>query len=302
MKNIKKKKIRELLREEGISIRKEMGQSFLTNWKLIEKEAEYSHISGDDVVLEIGGGIGNLTEVLADRAKKVVCIEKDEQYKRRLLEVKDEYGNVEVIIGDALEVDFPSFDKTVSNLPFKIALPLIFKLVNNYDFKTGLLLVQESLAKRMTAKPGQKGFSRLYVQIYRNADVELHKKIPKSAFHPSPNVDSAFVRVQKTSPKFRIPSEDFFKEVLKYLFSQRDKSVEEAVKELRETEGNTSYVGEVLESLNESLDKSILSKKIRTVSPEQFGSIARVFWDKKRGVGEKFKEYYKKKGLYQMKR
>jgi len=132
-------KIREILTDLGIKPTKSLGQNFLVDHNIIRSQLELADLTGHDTVLEIGPGLGNLTLELADRAKKVIAIEKDKIFGKYLKTILPD--NVELIVGDALEIDFPEFDKIVANLPYKISSPLSFKLTE-YDFQSAKILVK----------------------------------------------------------------------------------------------------------------------------------------------------------------
>jgi 16S rRNA (adenine1518-N6/adenine1519-N6)-dimethyltransferase len=289
-----KRSIKELLRQYSISPNEEMGQYFICDYHLLRQEIKYANVGKNDVILEIGPGIGNLTELLAQRARKVVAIEKDPQFKDVLSELQRKYDNIDIIYADALDIDFPRFNKVVSNLPFKIALPLIFKILE-YEFDIGILICQERLAHRICAKPGQKRYSRLSVQISRISDVKLLKIIPPMVFYPSPDVTSAIIRVKKTKPKFAIPSDDFFKEVLKFLFSLREKTLQDALSNLVEVGISRSK----LRKIESSINKKILRKPIYMISPKEFGKVTWILWEKlDNDIVKHFYSFYKLRNLY----
>jgi 16S rRNA (adenine1518-N6/adenine1519-N6)-dimethyltransferase len=263
--------IRHTLKKCKISPNKELGQHFITNRNLLRHEVEYANISSKDRILEIGPGIGNLTELLAQKAKLVIAIEKDLQFKKCLSSFQKNYDNVKVIYGDALETNFPSFDKVVSNLPFNIALPLIFKILN-YSFDVAVILCQKRLAQRICASAGQKGYCRLSVSIQRVADAKILNFVPKSAFFPPPEVDGAIVRIKKT-PKFTIPSEEFFRELLKFMFSHRDSSVRSIL-----TPKYLRLPKQLLANVLSRTGTKINLKMVYEVTPRQFGTITWALW------------------------
>jgi len=264
--------IRHTLKKCKISPNKELGQHFITNWNLLRHEVEYANISSKDVILEIGPGIGNLTELLAQKAKLVIAIEKDSQFQKCLSSLQEKYANIKVIYGDALEINFPRFDKVVSNFPFNIALPLIFKLLN-YSFDVAVILCQKRLAQRICASAGQKGYCRLSVSIQRFADAKILNFVPKSAFFPPPEVDGAIVRIKKTPPRFTIPSEEFFREVLKFMFSHRDSSVRAVL-----TPKYLKLPKQLLANALSRTGTKINRKMVYEVTPHQFGTITWALW------------------------
>ncbi len=198
---------------------------------MLRREVAYAELQGQETVLEIGPGIGNLTELLLQRSGRVVAVEKDEQFRESLKELQAQFGNLELIWGDALEVNFPPFDKVVANLPFTPALPLIFKLLEQ-RFDRAVLICQKRLTERICAGVGERGYCRLGITIGRRANAELLEVIPKTAFYPQPEVDSAIVQIRKTRSKFPIPSDEFFRFTLESLFIHRSKSLEQATRNI----------------------------------------------------------------------
>ena len=220
--------VRGRLRQYQIRPSRKLGQCFIEAPQMLQREAECAHLRPEDRVLEIGPGIGNLTECLLQRAGRVIAVEQDRQFAPCLAELQGRYDHLELIWGDALSVNFPHFDKAVANLPYSIALPLIFKLLD-CDFSRAVLMCQQRLAERICAAPGQKGYCRLSVAIGRRAQVEILELVPRTAFHPQPEVDSALLGLRKIPPKFDIPDEDFFRDVLEHLFGHGQMQVEQAV-------------------------------------------------------------------------
>ena len=174
-------------------------------------------------MLEIGAGIGNLTQLLLERAGRVVAVEQDRQFAPCLKELQRRHGHLKVIWGDALVVDFPHFDKAVANLPYQVALPIVFKLLNQ-RFERAVLMLPKRLAKRLCATVGQPGYCRIGVAVGRLAQVEWIEQVGKDAFSPRPEVESALVLIRRIKPKFAVPSEDFFRQVLENLFARRPRA------------------------------------------------------------------------------
>jgi 16S rRNA (adenine1518-N6/adenine1519-N6)-dimethyltransferase len=145
------------------------GQHFMVDERVLKREVDYADVSKEDVILEIGPGTGNLTKYLVERAKKVYAIEKDRALARLF---EDEFPEVEVIVGDAMEVDWPEFDKMVSNIPYEISSPLTFKLLD-HDFKLAVITYQLEFAERLVAYAGDWAYSRLSVMAYYRAGMEM---------------------------------------------------------------------------------------------------------------------------------
>jgi len=214
-----------ILRLFNIRPRKKLGQNFVVSRRLIEDLISFSSLSNHDVVLEIGAGIGSLTLALADVARKVFAVEVDSRLVKVLKWRLKDYDNVEVIQADALAIEFPVVDKIVSNLPFSISSPLTFKLIEEPKFRFAVLTYQKEFAERLVAKPGTHQYGRLTVAVGLFAEVDLLRYVSRNCFYPPPDVDAAVVKL--TPKKLESPSEveEFLLELLKWLFSQRNRKL-----------------------------------------------------------------------------
>ncbi|ASJ16146.1 16S rRNA methyltransferase [Thermococcus chitonophagus] len=215
-----------LLSKYNLKARDSLGQNFLIVPDVIEKAIEVGEVSKSDIVLEVGPGLGFLTEELAKRAKKVYAIEVD----RKIIEIlKKEYNwkNVEIIHGDAVKVEWPEFNKVISNLPYQISSPFTFKLLKR-DFDRAVLMYQLEFAQRMVAKPGSRNYSRLSLMVQALADVKIIMKIGRGAFYPRPKVDSALVLLVPKPREYRIYLDE---RLVNALFQHRRKIVSKALKE-----------------------------------------------------------------------
>ena len=215
-----------LLSKYNLRINSDLGQNFLIVDDIIEREVRRAEIKVNETVLEIGPGLGFLTNELSKHAKRVYAIEKDPRLVE-ILQMEYPWKNVEIIQGDALKVEFPRFDKIVSNLPYQISSPITFKFLR-HDFKKAVLIYQLEFAQRMIAKPGDKNYSRLSVMVQAKAEVELVEKIGKGAFYPKPKVDSAVI-VLKPKPKEKQIELD--ERLVKALFQHRRKKSSKALKD-----------------------------------------------------------------------
>ncbi|MHC1566534.1 MAG: 16S rRNA (adenine(1518)-N(6)/adenine(1519)-N(6))-dimethyltransferase RsmA [Candidatus Syntropharchaeia archaeon] len=220
-----KLKINTLLKEYGIRPLRGKDQHFLVDEDVVRRQVLYADVSKSDEVLEIGAGIGILTEELEKKAKKVYAIEKD----RKLVKIlEDRCPEAEIICGDALEMDFPDFNKVVSNLPYSISSKITFKLFE-YEFEIGILMYQYEFARRMTADPGGKEYGRLSVGTRYFSDAHILEVVPKTAFYPVPKVDSAIVSIIPEK-RFSVPDEKFFFRIVNLLFSHRRKKIKNTLK------------------------------------------------------------------------
>ncbi|VUT27681.1 MAG: putative ribosomal RNA small subunit methyltransferase A [Candidatus Syntrophoarchaeum sp. GoM_oil] len=205
----------------------ERDQHFLVDEKILDEIVEYGNLKGDDRVLEIGAGAGNLTERLVERSEKVYAIEIDS----RLSDViKRRCEDAEVINADVLKIEFPEFDKVISNLPYSISSKITLKILRS-NFKMGILMYQAEFVKRITASPGRKEYGRIAVSVQALADVEVLEDVPREAFDPVPEVRSVLIRLR---PKrdFRIEDKDMFLNFVMVLFSNRRKKIKKTLKAL----------------------------------------------------------------------
>lgn len=184
--------------------KKSLGQHFLIDERVLRRIVDYAGIQPEDAVLEIGPGPGNLTRALSERAREVVAIEVDAALARALEREMPE--NVRVVHADAVKAEWPPFDLQVSNLPYQVSSPILFKLLDTPGWRGGVLLVQKEFADRLVAKPGTKEYGRLTVGCALHADVERLERVPPGAFHPPPRVTSAVIRLTPRPPPFPIRS------------------------------------------------------------------------------------------------
>jgi 16S rRNA (adenine1518-N6/adenine1519-N6)-dimethyltransferase len=193
---ISKKIVKNLFKEYQIKPSKNFGQNFLINEKAIQKIIEAADIQSRDIILEIGPGIGAITQELAKKAKKVIAVEKDPKMVQILKETLQEFKNVEVIQNDILKLIFklPHSYKIVANLPFYLTPRVIRKFLEIPNPpKEMILIVQKEVAQRICAKPPKMNLLAVSVQIY--ADAEIISYISKKSFWPQPKVDSAIIKI-----------------------------------------------------------------------------------------------------------
>ncbi|MHA1582392.1 MAG: 16S rRNA (adenine(1518)-N(6)/adenine(1519)-N(6))-dimethyltransferase RsmA [Candidatus Baldrarchaeia archaeon] len=274
-----------LLKKYNIKPKKDLGQNFIINNNVVERIIEYVGVDRNDVILEIGAGLGTLTSKLAEHAKKVYAIEVDPKLCKVLNDRFSTAKNVEIICEDVLKMSFPSdFNKIVSNLPYSIATPVTFKILGA-SFRLAVLMYQLDVAKRLAAQPGTKDYGRLTVAVYYKAEVRILEKVSKTAFYPKPKVDSAIVLLKPKAKLLRVVNEEFFLHVVRDLFSYRNKMLKKALSHLfsrkRLKKEEVKRIIDILEKRNISPQK-----RIYTLSPAEFVDIANVIYSE---VGEVFK-------------
>uniref|UniRef100_A0A7C4W3Y1 Probable ribosomal RNA small subunit methyltransferase A n=1 Tax=Geoglobus ahangari TaxID=113653 RepID=A0A7C4W3Y1_9EURY len=203
---------------------KRLGQHILISKPILKKIINYAEISDKDTVLEVGCGTGNLTEMLLKKARKVIGIEKDGRFidlleKKFKKEIKE--SRLELIEANALKIEWPSFDKFVSNIPYKISSPLTFKLFK-HDYKLAVIMYQKEFAERLTASCGSKKYGKLSVIAKIYCKAEILDIVPPEAFRPKPKVYSAIVRIIP-KPEIDVRNKKLFEDFVRFVFTKRRK-------------------------------------------------------------------------------
>ncbi len=214
-------------------VRPKLGQHFLVNLEVANREVAYADIKPSDVVLEIGPGTGVLTRLLAAKAKQVIAVELDKALVKNLsLWIPK---NVELIHADVLTVDFSAlarFTKVVANLPFQISSPITFQLLK-HPFSKAVLMYQKDFADRMVASHGGGEYSRLSVGVQYKTFCRILEVVHPNCFSPQPKVDSCVVElIPRKDPPFFVENEDFFFELTKCLFTHRRKKIKNTVDQM----------------------------------------------------------------------
>jgi len=266
------KTTKNILNRYGITLNKNLGQNYLIDRNKRDQIINFANLTKEDVVLEIGTGIGTLTIELAKKAGKVIAIEQDTKIANILSErLKEEkIDNVELINDDALNVDFPKFNKIVSNLPYQISSPITFKFLN-YDFDLAVLMYQKEFASRMNGKVGSKDYSRLSAMLYFKCNVETLTDISSESFIPKPKIDSTVV---KLTPKENKISKDEFKIYSNYtkaLFQHRNKKIRNALIDSRHIICNLDKkeMKNKINSIENEEIEEYLKKRVIAIEPEE---------------------------------
>jgi len=261
-----------ILNQHGITLNKNLGQNYLIDKNKRNQIIGFGDVDKNDVVLEIGTGIGTLTIELAKKAKKVIAIEQDENICKILTKrLKDEkIDNVELINDDALKVDFPKFNKIISNLPYQISSPITFKFLE-YDFDLAILMYQKEFADRMNGEVGSKNYSRLSAMLYFKCNVETLTNVSAESFIPKPKIDSTVVKL--TPKENRIADDDFkiYSNFTKALFQHRNKKIKNALIDSRHIISNIDkkILKKRLNGIEDDELNEYLSKRVVELTPEE---------------------------------
>lgn len=228
---------RGILEKYGFSFKKSLGQNFLIDTNILKKIVDFAGLNEEIGVIEIGPGIGALTEQLARNSKKVVAFEIDQRLLPILADTLSPYSNVKVIHQDVLKADvkaviaeeFADAAKlmVVANLPYYVTTPIIMRLLEEHLPISGIVvMLQKEVADRISAKPGTKDYGSLSIAIQYYMEAETVMIVPKTVFVPQPNVDSAVIRLMKREqPAVQVKDEAFFFQVTKSSFAQRRKTI-----------------------------------------------------------------------------
>lgn len=267
---------REIIEKNHFFFKKNFGQNFLIDSNILENIIQAAQVTKEDFILEIGPGIGSLTQCLAENAKEVAAVEIDRNLIPILHETLKDYDNIEIIHTDILKLDLNKLIeekngakaiKIVANLPYYITTPIIMELLEKkHNVKSITVMVQKEVAKRMQAAPKTKDYGALSIAVQYYAQVQIDKIVPACCFMPKPNVDSAVITLSiLQKPQFYVKDEEFFFRIVKCAFGQRRKTLLNSLL-------NQCGLGLTKQRLTEVLCRAGLEEKIRgeALSIEQF--------------------------------
>ncbi len=269
------KRTRRLLHTYNFFPKKRLGQNFMVDEGFLRLMVSYASVNEDDVVLEIGAGLGFLTRLISQKCKQVIAVEIDSRLMRILRTELKDLENVKLVEGDVLKVPIPLFNKVVSNPPFCVSSLILFWLLEK-NFDCAVLTFQKEFAERMVASIGSRDYGRLTVMTYYRADVELLDCVSKDMYYPLPDVDSYIVRLKPRLPPFAVKDKQAFFELVRTLFTQRNKKVRNAITPFLAKLGiDEEKVVTVADSL------PFHDKRVRKLAPEDFGVLANEILKKK---------------------
>ena len=269
-----------LMKKYGITANKNLGQNFLIDESVIIDACDSANINKEDLVIEIGPGLGTLTKFILERAGKVICVELDERMIDILKERFFLYENFEIINEDILKVDLHKLIKEekneniknvkiVANLPYYITTPIIMKLLEErLDLQSITVMVQKEVAERLIAVPGEKFTGAITYSVYYYADSENVRIVDKSSFIPEPSVESEVINLKiRENPPVNVNNEELFFKLIKIAFMQRRKTLVNSLSNSGYIEKNK--IIEILKQLN--INENIRAEKL---SIQDFANIA----------------------------
>ena len=232
-------KTKQIMKKYGITANKSLGQNFLINEEVINNIVDSSNVSKEDLIIEIGPGLGTLTEELLIKAGKVIAIELDERMIKILKDRYIQYNNFEIINDDVLKVNLQELIilekeknslknvKIVANLPYYITTPIIMKLLEEeLDIKSITVMIQKEVADRLIAIPGTKLSGAITYCVYYYAESESIMIVDNNSFIPEPEVKSEVIKLNiRTKPVINVKNKELFFKVIKASFMQRRKTL-----------------------------------------------------------------------------
>ena len=273
---------RAILERHGFTFKKSFGQNFLTDTNILQKIVDTAEIDKKVNVIEIGPGIGALTEFLAESAAEVMVFEIDERLVPILADTLRDFDNVTVVNQDILKVDLTQYIaefknpdlpiKVVANLPYYITTPILMHLIESgIPFSEFVVMMQREVADRISAQPNTKAYGSLSIAVQYYMTAKVAFIVPRTVFVPAPNVDSAILKmVRRDQPAVAVQDEKFFFKVSKASFVHRRKTLWNNL---------TSYFGKSEETkgkLSAALERADLSPSVRgeALSLEEFARLA----------------------------
>lgn len=254
------KKTIEVLQKYGFSFSKRFGQNFLIDAHVLEKILRAAEITKEDTVLEIGPGIGTLTQALCEAAGKVFAVEIDDKLIPILADTLSAYDNVTVIHNDVLKVDLQALVekenggrpvKVVANLPYYITTPILMALLEgNVPIESITVMVQKEVADRLAAAPGNKNYGALSLAVQYYAEPYLAANVPQNCFMPRPDVGSAVIRLRKyPTPPVSVKDEKLMFTLIRASFVQRRKTLYNGLRNAQDVCFTPEEIQEAIASL-----------------------------------------------------
>lgn len=269
-----------ILKEHGIRPRKRLGQAFLQDPNVLRRIVAAAGICSDETVVEIGAGLGIMTEVMAARAGRVIAVEVDPLLAGILRERLRGWKNVDIVEMDVLEYDFSSAlsdrrsakIKVVGNLPYQISSPILFRLLDSRPVVSmAVLMLQKEVVDRITAAPGTKDYGIPSVMISMYCRTRRLMDVPGSCFYPAPRVDSSVVELtMREEPLVSLVEDEAFRCVVRTAFSRRRKTLLNNLRPVRCPGADEKDMASILQEAG--IDGR---RRAETLSAEEFGLLAR---------------------------
>ncbi len=277
----------EVLQKYDFNFQKKFGQNFLIDTHVLDKIISAAGITKDDMVLEIGPGIGTMTQYLAEAAGKVVAVEIDRNLIPILSDTLSEYNNVTIINDDVLKVDIRALVdqenggrsiKVVANLPYYITTPIIMGLFENHvPMESITVMVQKEVADRMQTGPGSKDYGALSLAVQYYAEPYIVANVPPNCFMPRPKVGSAVIRLTRhTEPPVQVENETWMFDIIRASFNQRRKTLANGL-------FNSDKIDLPKDAIIEGIEQLGKGSSVRgeALNLQEFADLSNILWKKR---------------------
>jgi len=274
------KEVQLILKQLEIIPNKKLGQNFLTDKNIVKKIIKFSDVSQNDVILEIGPGLGALTGELAGLSKKIYGIEIDNRLCLYLKEKLSIYDNIEIIHGDILEIELPKHNKVISNIPYTITGPLIDKIFFNINSPKGILLLEKSIANRIFLSGNYKDYSRISIGVNAFMKPILISDISRKSFYPIPRIALSLIKIIPRDDVHPFLSEkdsiNFFLKFIAGIMPYKNKNIVNAIGYFLKNLNNIEYTREkIIEILYEN---NFENRKVFSFNIEELIEISKLFY------------------------
>ena len=286
---------KEILKKYGFSFKKSLGQNFLIDTNILKRIVDFANLTDESGAIEIGPGIGALTEQLAKNSKKVTAFEIDQRLLPILADTLSPYDNVKIIhedilkanVGQVIEEEFVGIQDVmvVANLPYYVTTPIILKLLSeNLPIRGIVCMLQKEVAERIAAKPGTKEYGSLSIAIQYYTEAETVMIVPKTVFMPQPNVDSAVIRlIKREKPIVEVRDEAFLFTITRASFAQRRKTIlNNLLSQLPDGKAKKEQIIKALEKTG--IDPT---RRGETLTIEEYGRLSDALLDEFKEIKEK---------------
>lgn len=263
MRVLHESEVQSLLRKYSIRPNKERGQNFLTSLRVAQEIVQAANLSSQDRVLEIGGGLGILSDLLSKEVDQLYVIEIDAALVRVLFDRLDECQNVTILHGDALTIDLPDVTKVVANLPYSVASEITFRLMKEVPFEMAVLMYQKEFAQRLLASPESSDYSRLSIDFQYLGTAKRLMEVKAQHFYPIPKVDSSVLAVERRKEGTFAKDDEIFFWFIHGIYSYPNKQLKKALGIWFKLLKSADKVETLLQRIPEDIDVSTRLRSLR---------------------------------------
>jgi 16S rRNA (adenine1518-N6/adenine1519-N6)-dimethyltransferase len=273
------KDLRQILNQLDFKPKKHLGQNFLINSDILNKIVNLSEISNQDVILEVGPGLGSLTDLLLEKANKIYAIEIDPILSKYLTEKYSTYSNIEIIYNDILQVTLPFHTKVISNIPYKITGPILERLFFRSNPPQGILTIEKSIANRLFLSNNYKNFSRISVGFNTFMNPMIRYAVSRTNFFPIPKIDLALIKIcpkEKLDPFLcNQDSKKKYLELIAGIMPYKNKNIVNALHLFFKANKNFTFTKEKIHKILQ--ENNFGNKKLFNYKIDEFIELSKIF-------------------------